>query len=86
MDGCPAGRAVYHWHEAERQLQKERQNPQAASKYSTENERSLAAMMDDGSPYNALEKEAPLSAKVERDLAKTNVKASPSSGASVNVD
>ena len=83
QDGCPTGRAVYHWHEAERQLLKAKQNLQHAP---NPNDRSLASLSDDSSPYNALEKEAPLSAKVERNLAKTNIKSVPSSGGSVNLD
>ncbi|MFT3867536.1 MAG: DUF2934 domain-containing protein [Nibricoccus sp.] len=73
QDGCPMGRSVYHWHEAERQLRQSEQNPNLnkgqPSSASTD-ERSIAALTDDSSPYNGLEKETPRSAKAPRDLAK----------------
>lgn len=72
QDGCPMGREIYHWHEAERQLL---QSPQSSafssqSQSSKTEERSLAALTDDSSPYNGLEKESPRSPKVARNLAK----------------
>lgn len=68
QDGCPTGRAVYHWHEAERQLQKASQNPErpAAQSSPKPDDHTLASLTDDSPPYNTLEKEAPLKARVER--------------------
>ena len=86
LDGCPTGRAIYHWHEAERQLLKDKPaSPPTNTASSIPNDRSITSMIDDSSPYNALEEEAPLSVKVERSLAKTNIKSAPSSGGSVNL-
>ncbi|MFT3870679.1 MAG: DUF2934 domain-containing protein [Nibricoccus sp.] len=86
QDGCPTGRAIYHWHEAERQLKKDRVPSSTKQTQSPQKDRSLTSLADDSSPFNAMEEDAPLSVKVERNLAKTSIKSTPASGGSVNVD
>lgn len=71
-DGCPVGRSVYHWHEAERQLRRLKQNPESNAKSAPRepDENSLASLTDDASPYSGLEKEVPASTKDTRNFAK----------------
>lgn len=87
QDGAPTGRAVYHWHEAERQLQKATQNLQPSTNQTSPkpNDHSLASLTNDCAPYDDLEKGASLSSKVERSRTKPNIKSPPYSGESVKL-
>jgi hypothetical protein len=90
QEGCPSGREVFHWHEAERQIRalNTKQNPGRVQKSppAPAGNRPIASRMDDSSPFNAFEEEAPLSAKLERRLADTNVKPPRSSISSADID
>jgi len=72
QDGCPVGRSVYHWHEAERQLLQSKQKKDSVPQSSPRptEEPSLAPLTHDSSPYDGLEKDKAAGSKNSRDLAK----------------